>query len=140
MKKISVSLPIISIFFLDALIDNRLVSVVIKKIRKEPFLFCNTEYEDEEFREEINPRIIQSTEPPPKLSNEEEGIFACKNSEDKSEEFKSGLAIFKPLHISITRNTDKGDKVSLEWFNSTWQIFENNQKLPENTSLKEIFF
>ncbi|MFH0740140.1 MAG: hypothetical protein V1819_03740 [bacterium] len=145
MKSISMALPVISVFFLSAIIKGKSVPIVAKRVRKEVFLFCTLDHEDEGFeeriRKSINPKIIHSSEAfYIKPSEGEEGIFVCEKGQDISEAFLINSDSFKPLHISLTHNTEDGDKVSLEWAYSTWQIFGTHQKLPESITLEKIFF
>lgn len=140
MKNIPVECPIISLFFLNARIGQREIPVVIKKVKKEVYLVCFLQEEEVAPKNNINMKMISSVAPFKEVeSTIEEGIFACEKGEDSSNEFKSGFSSFKPAHISLTHNTPLGDKISLQWFDATWEIFEAYQNLP-GISLSEIFF
>lgn len=157
MKTIPMDFPIISIFFLNAVIDKKIVPIVVKRIKKEIFLIRFLAKEDSEkevrrieLREKqgkptikvnmkmISYRIEDEAKEHIKI---EEGLFVCRVDESNSREFKAGLPIFKPFRISLTHDTKLGDEICIDWWSKTpWQISEDHQEMPKGINLKKIFF
>lgn len=142
MDKVSVLLPLIYVWNLQARINGQLLIPIVVKIvkgkRYNIFLL--------EEGETIDPGqdALVSHEPIENLVGPiNTGIFACAYKDRFNPDFLSSSLCFRPIRTTVNRfvSPTGGSVVDLLWLDSTWTISDNDQTglLPPFLSVAEIF-